>query len=72
MVESFETAMRISESDPAATPEKKAGIRALVASGSTVLLTTQYLDEADQLVLRLGLGPLTGLHGRCASCGRGR
>lgn len=32
MVESFETAMRISESDPAATPEKKAGIRALVAS----------------------------------------
>ena len=25
-------------------------MRALVASGTTVLLTTQYLDETDQLV----------------------
>lgn len=30
-------------------------IRALVASGSTVLLTTQYLDEADQLADRIAV-----------------
>jgi len=30
-------------------------IRGLVASGSTVLLTTQYLDEADQLASRIAV-----------------
>jgi ABC-2 type transport system ATP-binding protein len=30
-------------------------IRALVAEGTTVLLTTQYLDEADQLAARIAL-----------------
>jgi len=30
-------------------------IRSLVASGSTVLLTTQYLDEADQLAARIAV-----------------
>lgn len=30
-------------------------IRALVASGSTILLTTQYLDEADQLADRIAV-----------------
>jgi ABC-2 type transport system ATP-binding protein len=30
-------------------------IRALVADGSTVLLTTQYLDEADQLASRIAV-----------------
>jgi ABC-2 type transport system ATP-binding protein len=30
-------------------------IRALVADGVTILLTTQYLDEADQLADRIGL-----------------
>jgi ABC-2 type transport system ATP-binding protein len=30
-------------------------IRGLVASGSTILLTTQYLDEADQLADRIAV-----------------
>src|SRR3546814_7138310 len=30
-------------------------IRGLVAGGSTVLLTTQYLDEADQLADRIAV-----------------
>jgi ABC-2 type transport system ATP-binding protein len=30
-------------------------VRALVASGTTVLLTTQYLDEADQLADRIAV-----------------
>ena len=30
-------------------------IRRLVAEGSTVLLTTQYLDEADQLADRIAV-----------------
>ena len=30
-------------------------IRALVAAGSTILLTTQYLDEADQLASRIAM-----------------
>jgi ABC-2 type transport system ATP-binding protein len=35
--------------DPRGRNEVWASIRALVADGTTVLLTTQYLDEADQL-----------------------
>ena len=30
-------------------------IRELVAAGTTILLTTQYLDEADQLADRMAL-----------------
>ncbi|CAM5743469.1 hypothetical protein SALBM311S_01185 [Streptomyces alboniger] len=30
-------------------------IRAVVAQGTTVLLTTQYLDEADQLASRIAV-----------------
>ncbi|HMJ75087.1 MAG TPA: ATP-binding cassette domain-containing protein [Iamia sp.] len=39
--------------DPAARAEVWEGIRALVADGTTVLLTTQYLEEADQLADRI-------------------
>jgi ABC-2 type transport system ATP-binding protein len=35
--------------DPRGRNEVWAAIRSLVAGGTTVLLTTQYLDEADQL-----------------------
>jgi ABC-2 type transport system ATP-binding protein len=35
--------------DPRGRAEVWSSIRALVAAGTTVLLTTQYLDEADQL-----------------------
>jgi ABC-2 type transport system ATP-binding protein len=35
--------------DPISRREMWAAIRTLVARGTTVLLTTQYLDEADQL-----------------------
>ncbi|WP_406104048.1 ATP-binding cassette domain-containing protein [Micromonospora globbae] len=35
--------------DPRARSEVWDAVRALVAAGTTVLLTTQYLDEADQL-----------------------
>nr|WP_296074249.1 ATP-binding cassette domain-containing protein [uncultured Actinoplanes sp.] len=35
--------------DPRARSEVWAAVRRLVADGTTVLLTTQYLDEADQL-----------------------
>ncbi|AHH94133.1 daunorubicin resistance protein DrrA family ABC transporter ATP-binding protein [Kutzneria albida] len=35
--------------DPRARNEVWSAVRALVAEGTTVLLTTQYLDEADQL-----------------------
>ena len=35
--------------DPRGRNEVWAAVRALVATGTTVLLTTQYLDEADQL-----------------------
>ena len=30
-------------------------VRALAATGTTVLLTTQYLDEADQLAGRIAV-----------------
>jgi ABC-2 type transport system ATP-binding protein len=35
--------------DPVSRADIWASVRALVADGTTVLLTTQYLDEADQL-----------------------
>jgi ABC-2 type transport system ATP-binding protein len=41
--------------DPRGRNEVWASIRALVARGTTVLLTTQYLDEADQLASRIAV-----------------
>ncbi|HEX6123586.1 MAG TPA: ATP-binding cassette domain-containing protein, partial [Ktedonobacterales bacterium] len=41
--------------DPRTRAQMWATIRQLVASGSTVLLTTQYLDEADQLADRIAV-----------------
>jgi ABC-2 type transport system ATP-binding protein len=41
--------------DPRTRNQMWATIRRLVASGSTVLLTTQYLDEADQLADRIAV-----------------
>lgn len=41
--------------DPAGRREVWATIRSLVATGTTVLLTTQYLEEADQLAQRIVL-----------------
>ncbi|MFE4590532.1 ATP-binding cassette domain-containing protein [Streptomyces laurentii] len=39
--------------DPRSRGEVWDAVRALVASGTTVLLTTQYLDEADRLASRI-------------------
>ncbi|MDG4828592.1 ATP-binding cassette domain-containing protein [Solwaraspora sp. WMMD1047] len=41
--------------DPRGRNEVWSAIRALVDSGTTVLLTTQYLDEADQLAGRISV-----------------
>ena len=41
--------------DPRTRNQMWATIRRLVSSGSTVLLTTQYLDEADQLADRIAV-----------------
>src|SRR5262245_14739915 len=41
--------------DPRSRREVWAIVRELVADGATVLLTTQYLDEADQLADRIGV-----------------
>jgi ABC-2 type transport system ATP-binding protein len=41
--------------DPRGRNEVWEAIRALVAAGTTVLLTTQYLDEADQLADRISV-----------------
>lgn len=41
--------------DPRGRAEVWAGVRALVTAGTTVLLTTQYLDEADQLAARISV-----------------
>jgi ABC-2 type transport system ATP-binding protein len=41
--------------DPRGRNEVWAAVRALVAGGTTVLLTTQYLDEADQLADRISV-----------------
>ena len=41
--------------DPRTRAQMWATIRALVADGCTILLTTQYLDEADQLADRIAV-----------------
>ena len=41
--------------DPAGRQEVWAAIRDLVGGGTTVLLTTQYLEEADQLADRISM-----------------
>jgi ABC-2 type transport system ATP-binding protein len=41
--------------DPRGRSEVWEAVRALVAAGTTVLLTTQYLDEADQLADRIAV-----------------
>jgi ABC-2 type transport system ATP-binding protein len=41
--------------DPRGRAEVWGAVRALVADGTTVLLTTQYLDEADQLADRISV-----------------
>ncbi|OZM73306.1 daunorubicin/doxorubicin resistance ABC transporter ATP-binding protein DrrA [Amycolatopsis antarctica] len=41
--------------DPRSRGEVWAAVRALVADGTTVLLTTQYLEEADQLADRISV-----------------
>ncbi|MGW4056897.1 ATP-binding cassette domain-containing protein [Amycolatopsis sp. NPDC004747] len=41
--------------DPRSRAEVWRAVRALVADGTTVLLTTQYLEEADQLADRISL-----------------
>ncbi len=41
--------------DPVGRREVWASIRSLVAGGATVLLTTQYLEEADQLADRIAM-----------------
>ena len=39
--------------DPRSRNQVWATVRSLVAAGTTVLLTTQYLEEADQLAGRI-------------------
>jgi ABC-2 type transport system ATP-binding protein len=51
--------------DPGTRNEIWASIRELVRSGTTVLLTTQYLDEADQLAGRIAVVD----HGRVIASG---
>ncbi len=41
--------------DPQARQEVWAAVRELVAGGTTVLLTTQYLEEADRLATRIAM-----------------
>jgi ABC-2 type transport system ATP-binding protein len=41
--------------DPEARLEVWAAVRQLAAAGTTVLLTTQYLDEAEQLADRIAI-----------------
>ena len=41
--------------DPRGRAEVWTAVRSLVAGGTTVLLTTQYLDEADQLADRISV-----------------
>ncbi|GAA1398288.1 ATP-binding cassette domain-containing protein [Catellatospora coxensis] len=51
--------------DPQARQEVWSALRELVAGGTTVLLTTQYLEEADQLASRIAML----WHGRVVSEG---
>ena len=51
--------------DPRGRNEVWEAIRRLVATGTTVLLTTQYLDEADQLADRISVVD----HGRVVADG---
>ena len=51
--------------DPRSRGEVWAMIRALVAEGTTVLLTTQYLDEADRLANQIAVID----HGRVIATG---
>ncbi|HTF12481.1 MAG TPA: ATP-binding cassette domain-containing protein [Asanoa sp.] len=53
--------------DPRGRNEVWSLVRALVAGGATVLLTTQYLDEADQLADRIAVID----HGRLVAEGTG-
>jgi ABC-2 type transport system ATP-binding protein len=53
--------------DPASRRELWAMIRDLVSAGTTVLLTTQYLDEADRLAQRIAVVD----HGRVVREGKG-
>ncbi|GIJ00205.1 ABC-2 type transport system ATP-binding protein [Sediminihabitans luteus] len=53
--------------DPRTRAQMWATIRRLVATGSTVLLTTQYLEEADQLADRIAVID----HGRVVAEGTG-
>jgi ABC-2 type transport system ATP-binding protein len=46
--------------DPRGRAEVWDAVRALVAGGTTVLLTTQYLDEADQLADRISVLAASG------------
>ena len=51
--------------DPRARNEVWASVREIAARGTTVLLTTQYLDEADQLAARISVMN----HGRVVATG---
>ena len=51
--------------DPRARNEVWASVREIAAQGTTVLLTTQYLDEADQLAARISVMN----HGRVVATG---
>src|SRR4029450_13430859 len=51
--------------DPRSRSELWDAIRALVAAGTDVLLTTQYLDEADQLAQQIVIVD----HGRVIAAG---
>jgi ABC-2 type transport system ATP-binding protein len=56
--------------DPRGRAEVWSAVRALVAAGTTVLLTTQYLDEADQLAARISvLAAARGAGGRVVAEG---
>jgi ABC-2 type transport system ATP-binding protein len=56
--------------DPRGRAEVWSAVRALVAAGTAVLLTTQYLDEADQLAARISvLAAAPGRGGRVVAEG---
>jgi ABC-2 type transport system ATP-binding protein len=57
--------------DPHGRAEVWDAVRGLVAAGTTVLLTTQYLDEADQLADRISVLRGTAAGGACGAGGVG-